>query len=393
MVTVKKQKTNFNHTFMLNNTSLHDPFESRPFRRKLRASLIKNLRAIPGVEDDQAAAQLVDRYMREDVFVDMHRFDVLRTHNTLSIVPETGTVIDSNGEPHAFRNGLSVNLRDRRGLNVVAANNQNVFALVGVTNYLPPDKNLHKNHAISAFRHNNVLFCFNPWGEQYIYENKRSGNVLPDNHIWEYLRKRYRCHTAFVYTGDNFQQSNTKGACVGFASEFGSHVFNFMLHQRLFKFDNRTFYHHEQIGRLIYSAEYNAFVVSLFERFQGAFANARHCNISTLTNNLLFKLKSNSVSTKSLTNNVHNVRTSSDTDLFDKISTLLEDETEFRSAMKRSEWLSTNHHRAGEGIDAARANVRRRLREKFPQLKKVHGNTINTNIRRYIASGNIQVKL
>lgn len=389
MVVVKKQKTNFNHTFLLNN-SRNDPFESRAFRNKLRASLTKNLRAVPGVEDDQATAQ-VDRYMREDVFVDMHRVDVLRTHNQISIVPESRPAINSNGNPHAFRNGLSANLRNRRGLNVAAANNKNVFALVAVTNYLPPDQNLHKNHAISAFRHNDILFCFNPWGEEYIYTNKRSGNVLPDHHVWEYLRKRYRCHTAFVYTGDNFQQTNTKGACVGFASEFGSHMFNFMLHQRLFKFDApKTFYHHEQIGSLIYSAQYNAFVVSLFERFKGAFANARYCNISTLTTNLFSKLKSNSVSTKRTNNVVNNTfRTSSNTDLFDKIVTLLNDGTEFRNAMKRSEWLSTDNR--GERIDSARASVRRRLREKFPQLKKIHGNSINANIKRYMASGDIQV--
>jgi hypothetical protein len=299
-------------------------------------------------------------------------------------------VIDSNGNPHAFRNGLSADLRNRRGLNVAAANNKNVLALVAVTNYLPPDRNIHNNHAIGAFRHNDILFCFNPWGEEYIYKNERSGNVLPDNHIWEYLRKRYGCHTAFVYTGDNFQQSNTKGACVGFVSEFGSHMFNFMLHQRLFKFDTQTFYPHEQIGRLIYSTQYNAFVVSLFESFKGAFANARYCNISTLTVNLFSKLKSNSVSTKRMNNAVNTVRTSSNTDLFDKIVTLLNDETEFRKAMKRSKWLSTNNNNE-ERIDSARANVRRRLRERFPQLKKIHGNSINANIKRYMASGDIQV--
>jgi len=383
---MKKQKTNFNHTFLLNNKTVNGSFESRAFKNKLRVSLTSNLRAVPGMEDNQAAA-LVDQFMREDVIVDMHRINVDRQTDNIRIVPVTNSVLNSYGNPHRFINGVSANLRDRRGLNV--AKTKDILMLVGVTNYLPPDQHSpHKNHAISAFRHNGILFCFNPWGETYITTNQRSSRVLPDNHIWERLRKQYQCHTAFVYTGHNFQQANSDGACVGFASEFGSHMYNFMLHQRL-KASKMVFYPHEQIGYIVYSKEYNAFVTSLFERFKGSFSNARTCNIATFTTNLFSKLKSNSVSTKIPNNARINTDRRSNTDMFDKVVTLLNNEMEFRSAMKSSKWLNINED---ERIRSARSTVRRRLREKFPQMKKVHGNTINASIKRYIASGDIQLK-
>lgn len=381
----KKRKTNFNHRFLLNNRIVptNDSFESRAFINKLRVSLIHNLLTIGSIDEDQVTA-IVDQYIRSDVIVDMHRIAVVHEESRVqSIVPVTKTIKGKEGTFHRFENGLSANMRNRRGL---LKKDHNVFALVAVENYLPPDQtSSHKNHSISAFRHNNILFCFNPWGEYYVTTDKRSSQVLPDNQIWEYLRKLYNCKSVFVYTGHNFQKSNTTtGVCVGVSSEFGSHMFNFLLHQRMMQTQTILFHPFEQLGNLIFSNEYNAFVVSLFERFKGSFANARTCSINTFTTNLFSKLKSNSVSTI-----VNNNNRRINTDLFNNIVTLMNYDTDFKMSMKRSKWLTNN---TNDKINHSRADVRKRLRSKYPQLREINGNTINANIRKYLQSGDIEIK-
>ena len=121
--------------------------------------------------------------MKESVTIDTHKIRVVRTNNKVSSINPITNSKTVNGMPR--------NIRNRRGY---AFKKDNVFMSIYVYNYtpaLPPNNpvpmnannvknnqptsnnrsNIHKNHAIAAFKSGNVLYCFNPWGENYIANN------------------------------------------------------------------------------------------------------------------------------------------------------------------------------------------------------------------------------
>jgi hypothetical protein len=81
--------------------------------------------------------------------------------------------------------------------------------LVGVLKYTGTDtSSIHTNHAISAVRIHDVLYCFNAWGKD---------AFSTDAEIFEGLQGQYGCASRMVYTGPNLQVGPS---CTGFASNF-----------------------------------------------------------------------------------------------------------------------------------------------------------------------------
>ena len=327
----------------------------------------------------------VSKFMRERVVIDTQQFDTNRDANggVLSITPKTGMLVNSQGHEHYFKNGLPSNIRNKRGLtHPEGIIPENVLILIGVRNY-QRNASIHNGHALSAFRNGDTLYCFNPWGETYLFES------VADNLVWEYLRKQYKCKHAVVYTGPDFQKLNTVGACVGFAFEFGSHMYNYILMNQLKPSPYIQFRITESKNNFFTSADYNEFIVQLFERFVGSFANGRACNLRQLTTNLLYRLKHGVQATSRTTDtNIQKRKVGVNINLFGKLSKLLKNDMAFRNLMIQSEWLQTNSNYT-ERMKSARSEVRRRLQEKFPLLKDIHGNMINANIRRYLGNLNL----
>ena len=66
-------------------------------------------------------------------------------------------------------------------------------------------------HALAAVIQNGNLYCFNPWG----------GDSLSDDlNIFTSIFDLYKCTNIDIYYGKNLQKQNTRGACVGYVSNF-----------------------------------------------------------------------------------------------------------------------------------------------------------------------------
>jgi len=330
---------------------VQDFFETRVYREKLIRSLYENTRMFLFEKKSQNTALLnaVDAFVRSQVFIDAV---YVRTERN----PETGAITGVFGSnmsdgKHVVRNGLSQNIRDRRGINsirILGVIPENVMVVVFVSDYLP-EGGVHRNHAVSAFKHGDVLFCFNPWGEAAVGRQD-----IPDSMIWETLRKEYRCAMKVVYTGPNFQAQNTQGACLGLSVDFGAYMYN-----------------HLFLTGLQGVSRYNTLVPQLFDKYVGAFGNHRSkCRLS----DVMTRLTSNTVPVKN--NKRNNVEerfrkgTNKNINILQNVLTL--------SNKNKSILREENN-----------SILVQKLREHNPSLRSVHGNRILADVRRYRESGNL----
>jgi hypothetical protein len=347
-----------------------DFFETRLHREKLIQSLYENTRLYLFEQQrvNHNMMQRVETFARNHVVIDALYVDTIRDeeHNIIDVI---GTNI-TNGK-HRITNGLSQNIRDRRGVNAIHIHGQspqNIMVVVFVTGYQvsTSKSGLHDSHAISAFKHGNTLYCFNPWGKSYLHSN------VPDNWIWEKLRMMYRCDNIVVYTGEDYQKNNRHGVCIGLSVDFGTYMYN-----HLFRHNSLDI------------TDFNAFVPYLFNTYIGAFGDFRSgCRVA----DVLTRLETNT-KRSSLNNEFNNNRTrinTSQLNLLNTVNTLMNTMPSFKTAMRRSQWFmnNTNHN---NNVRAARNEVLLRLREHEPGFRKVHGNAIHANMRRYAQSGNLRL--
>lgn len=131
---------------------------------------------------------------------------------------------------------------------------ENAFILLAVFNY--HGEGTHENHGVSAFMHKKTLFCFNAHGE---------ASRPSDINIWYHLKNIYKCNKVVVYNGWNFQsiERNTQGACVGYAVNFGSLMYRYILMKHVFG---------EKVpGIPTNRQKFNEFVFNLFKNSKGVF--------------------------------------------------------------------------------------------------------------------------
>ena len=326
---------------------VQDFFETRVYREKLIRSLYENTRMFlfEKKSQNQSLLNAIDPFVRSKVFIDAVYVQTERNPETGSITGVFGSNM-SDGK-HVVRNGLSQNIRDRRGINSIRTLGvipENVMVVVFVSDYL--STGIHKNHAVSAFKHGDVLFCFNPWGEASVGRQD-----LPDSMIWETLRKEYRCAMIVVYTGPNFQAQNTQGACLGLSVDFGAYMYN-----------------HLFLTGLKGVSRYNTLVPQLFDKYVGAFGNHRSkCRLS----DVMTRLTSNTVRVVPKNNREERFRKNTrNLNVLENILTL--------SNKNKSILREENN-----------SIIVQKLREHNPSLRSVHGNRILADVRRYRESGDL----
>lgn len=343
---MKRLKSTLEVRTGFNKSGVRDFFETRVYREKLIRSLYENTRMFlfEKKSQDDSLLNAIDPFVRSQVFIDAVYVQTERG--------ETGTITGVFGSnvsdgKHVVRNGLSQNVRDRRGINSIRTLGvvpNNVMIVVFVTDYLPGG-GAHRNHAVSAFKHGDVLFCFNPWGEAYLGQN------VPDDLIWETLRKEYRCAMKVVYTGPNFQAQNTQGACLGLSVDFGAYMYN-----------------HLFLTGLQGVSRFNTLVPQLFDKYVGAFGNHRSkCRVSDVMTRL--------------TSNVQKRNNNTTT------------ENRFRKTTKNLNILQNvlNLSKKNKSLLKEENNsvLVQKLREHNPSLRSIHANRILANIRRYKESGDL----
>lgn len=355
-----------------NNNDSNTTFETRVYIQKLRVSLKKNLRKFFFNQRQTGDNSNVDRFFQDHVLIDSHYFVTVREQEELRVVP-----VNYTEGRHSIRNGLSQNLRNRRGITSIEQNGvvpHNVMALVFVQQY---SNGIHEGHAICAFKHGNVLYCFNPWGSQYVLKNMHTGTVLPDNAIWEHLRARYRCDYAMVYTGTNFQAENTKGICVGLSVDFGTYMYTHLMLQSQKNFPDLSSAINGIPGsRILFSHEYNGFVESLFSSYIGAFGN--DCG-STMIDHVFHKLTSNAVSSRTSSINENNRRRSVNVPRV--VQKLMNQDPVFAQTMNNANWKTNNVTNKQRN---ARASAREMLKTFDNRLQQFHGNTLNSELRKFV---------
>ena len=374
---LKRKKRTVNLKSGLNNDNDSDTtFETRVYRQKVLVSLKKNLRKF--LFNHKITITTNDNDFDRNVILDAHYFVTVRERtNVLRVVP-----INHTEGRHVIRNGLSQNLRDRRGITSIEQNGvvpQNVMALVFVQNY--ETSGPHEGHAICAFKHGNVLYCFNPWGSQYVLKNMHTGTVLPDNAIWQHLCVRYRCDHALVYTGTNFQSRNTKGVCVGLSVDFGAYMYAHLVIAQTNFPDVSTAIDGVPGSNILFSHQYNGFVESLFSKYIGAFNNDNGTHGSTMIDHVFARLTSDSVSSRTSPVHENNNRKRS-VNITRVVQRLMNRDPLFKKTMNDANWqqrnnLVTNKHKF------ARANARKQLQAFDNRLLRFHGNTINAELRKF----------
>jgi len=351
---MKRLKSTLEVKSGFNKSGRQDFFETRVYREKLIRSIYENTRVYLFEKRIQNSAMVdaIEPFVRNHVFI-----DAVYVHTERN--PETGTVSGVFGSnisdgKHVVRNGLSQNVRDRRGINSIRTRGvipTNAMVVVFVSDYL--HTGVHRNHALAAFKHDNVLFCFNPWGEAYVGQN------VPDDIIWETLRKEYRCPMKVVYTGPNFQAQNTNGACLGLSVDFGSYMYN-----HLFRTE----------GTLKGVSRYNTLVPQLFETYVGAFGDYRSkCRLS----DVMTRLTSNTVVVQKNNHHKNHERFRKNTrnlPILQNVLNLSNKNKSFRHLLKEPNSIKVQM-----------------LREHNPSLRSVHANRIHADIRRYKESGDIPV--
>jgi len=231
----KKVKLNPNDTRFIFNRK----YKSYLLKCKIEKNIMKNMdlfiSQLPfhiDEEYNQMLQSLMKNWVKKEVVVDRLIYDynsdgVLRMANQ---IPRK-TNIPGIFETTTLRNGhLNFNETENwNGLRRITNSNNppsTVMILLGCLHYniRRSVMNIHSKHAMCAFKHQNILFCFNPWGSAYV--NNR--NLLPDDQIWEDLKRKYKCTDIVVYTGVNLQEHNSFGLCTGFSINFGSHMFTEM---------------------------------------------------------------------------------------------------------------------------------------------------------------------
>lgn len=362
-----RQGLNFRPNYTLQANRTLDFFETRIFREKLVQSIYENTRLFlfkQGVANYDIVNR-IEAFVRDHVLIDAVYVDTMRDPVT-GILSVKGT--DMNLGKHRISNGYSQNMRDRRGKNAVALGRvpENVMIVVFVSNYTP-DAGLHNNHAIAAFKHGTTLFCFNPWGEEYLQAS------VPDDLIWERLRAVYKCNRVVVYTGSNFQKNNTVGACVGLSVDFGAYMYNHLFRHGAFNM----------------FMDYNAFVQQLFNTYIGAFGDFRSgCRVSEVLTRLQANTKK-TTNNRNTTGNRIRVVPANQLNLVDTVHRLYNNKPDFSNAMRRARLLQNN---VDETARAARNELLVHIRTQDPGFQKVHGNAIHAQLRRYVESGNIAVR-
>lgn len=247
---------------------------------------------------------------------------------------------------------------------------------------------IHEGHAIVAFKYNDVLYCFNPWGKNYILTDKHSNRVLPDNHVWEKLRVMYGCAVSMVFSGKSYQDNDPFGSCVGLSADFGSFMYSHVMFEMIFPGQmipipspSTAF---EQVGNIIYSVEYNLFVERLITVSIGAFRDSlSSCDAGTNAQRVAHRLQSNEhvIPQKENRNYFHK----RDVNLLNVFNRVVNSDVTFRNQV-----LATRSNDPVV-VQNARKYVRNRLRNADPNLMGMHGNQINADIQRYMNSGNINI--
>ena len=365
---------------------IHRPFNGKEshgesVRNLIKASLIRNVSQFHFLNNTETK-RIIDTFMKESVTIDTHKIGLVRTNNKVSSI----NPITNN----TTTNGMSRNIRNRHG---DVFGKDNVFMPIYVYNYAPPlppthqptpnnGSNIHKNHTIAAFKSGNVLYCFNPWGGKYILNNQRTGQILPDNLIWEHLRQLYKCDEMFVYTGTNFQKLNTRGICVALGIEFGSHMYNYLLMKQLSHgtMPYLNFNKFEKRGNMIYSHQYNNFINFLFGTFVGALANGRSCSLQQYTNELTGRLNSYRQPTQKNELNQNRRRKMPTAGFMKDVNTLFLNDSNFRHAMNMSNWLAKN---STDKMVTYRTKVRERIRTTFNKYNNMYWNTMNKMLKQY----------
>lgn len=358
-----------------NNSSFTSVFYDR-----MRKALRRNLREymfIAGMTSKKEYGpnetdQFYEQFEASQVRLDIHFVNPVRKNEgqKFEIVPRTF----QDGK-RVIRNGMSTDPRNHRGLN----SNGTTAMVVFVEPYMD---GLHIGHAIGAFKLNDILYAFNPWGEEYIVQDQRTSRVLPDNAVWEYLRKKYRCSTVVVYTGKNFQKENSEGACVGLANDFGTYMYTHLM--MMAGFPNqfppipgqdgaKTAV--ERMGTIVYSSEFNAFVERTISGYRGGFGINKG-NVCPIALRAVFRqLRRSTV----LVN-------PSEVDTFKVLSRAINKNLEIRT-----ELLEIVRDEDQTRVQQARDRVRSILRATDGRLHEVNSNALNADIRRYLQSGNINI--
>ena len=262
-----------------------------------------------------------------------------------------------------------------------------VMIHVFIRNYLP---GVNEGHAIMAFKYQDVLYCFNPWGHKYILTNQRTHKVLPDDIVWDALRVMYGCSSAMIYTGKSYQDNDKIGACVGLSADFGVFMYSQVMFEAAFPEERipipKPSTAVERIGNLMYSSEYNAFVETLITVSIGAFRNSLStCNLNKNVLRVAERLHYNEHVVSNQVNTKKNYFRKSEPNLLNVFNRVVNKDVVFRNYVTA---LGSRDERVSQ---QARKFVRDRLRQENAQIARMHGNRINANIQRYINSGDINL--
>jgi len=193
-------------------------------RKALRSNLSEQLSIHKVKTTPKEVDDFFEQFMKSQVRTDIHYLKAFRRSEG-GVVDAVPLTFQKEGA-REIKNGMSTDWGNRSGLNT----NETTSMLVIVDQYTG-SSGLHQVHAIGAFKLNDVLYAFNSWGKGYLEVDQPPSHVLPDNAVWEYLRKKYRCSTVVVFTGKNFQATDTNGVCVGFANDFGTYMYTHLMLQ------------------------------------------------------------------------------------------------------------------------------------------------------------------
>jgi hypothetical protein len=355
-----------------NNSSFTSVYMKR-MRKALRSNLneqlsIHKVKTTPKEMDD-----FLEQFMESQVRMDVHYLKASRRSEggVVEAVPltfQTGARV--------IMNGMSIDSRNRRGLN----SNETTSMLVIVDQYTG-SSGLHQAHAIGAFKLNNVLYAFNSWGKGYLEADQPTSQVLPDNAVWEYLRKKYRCSTVVVFTGKNYQATDPHGVCVGFANDFGTYMYTHLMLQNAQVIPGLEPFPGpepatKRIGPMVYSNKFNDFVEDVVLEYRGGFGK----NTGNTTCPLALKGMFNELRRTAMSVNPNPV------DTFEVMTRAINKNAEARS--KLLEILRNNDRTR---VEEAQHRMRDILRTMDGRLYEIKNSRLNQDILTYLRSGNINI--
>ena len=375
----KKRLINRELRYGFDRSNANNSSFTRVFLNRMHEALRRNLKEymmVRGIVDPQKNTDsFYKQFVESQVRLDVHFLEPVKraaTNGLFEVVPR----MIKEGQ-RTVTDGMSTNPSNRHGLN----SNNNTTAMVAYVWPYDPTGGVHGAHAIGAFKLNNVLYAFNSWGEAYITTDRRTSRVLPDNAVWDYLRRKYRCSTVMVYTGKNFQAANSDGVCVGFANDFGTYMYTYLMLSTGFPGffpaipGPETVY--ERIGNMVYSKKYNAFVEHIISAYRGGFKTNLGAACPMSLKSMFNRLRRSTVPV-----NNNNVNT------FNVISRAIVKNVELRKALLE---IARNNDRTG--MADARNRVRTILRNTDTRLGEMNSNALNADVQRYIQSGNLNMSL